>query len=84
VDHYSQEANLSLRTDVTKGTIVAPRQGDGYSVWFVINLDGNGGSVTLPMEGIDLQTNSNVSPGKLEIGKFEYRVIRINDKECFR
>jgi len=84
VDHYSQEANLSLRTDVTKGTIVAPRQGDGYSVWFVINMDGNGGSVTLPMEGIDLQTNRKVSPGKLEIGKFEYRVIRINDKECFR
>ena len=84
VDHYSQEANLSLRTDVTKGTIVAPRQGEGYSVWFVINMDGNGGSVTLPIEGIDLQTNSKVSPGKLEVGKFEYRVIRINDKECFK
>ncbi|MEH7117348.1 beta-galactosidase [Neobacillus vireti] len=84
VDHYSQEANLSLRTDVTKGTIVAPRQGDGYSVWFVINMDGNGGGVTLPMEGIDLQTNRKVCPGKLEIGKFEYRMIRINDKECSR
>jgi len=84
VDHYSQEANLSLRTDVTKGTIVAPRQGQGYSVWFVINIDGKGGSVTLPMEGIDLQTNRKVSPGKLEIGKFEYRVIRINDKGCVK
>jgi beta-galactosidase len=84
VDHYSQEVNLSLRTDVTKGTIVAPRQGEGYSVWFVINMDGKGGSVTLPMEGIDLQTNRKVSPGKLEIGKFEYRVIRINDKGCVK
>jgi len=84
VDHYSQEANLSLRTDVTKGTIVAPRQGQGYSVWFVINMDGKGGSVTLPMEGIDLQTNRKVSPGKLEIGKFEYIVIRINDKGCVK
>ncbi|WP_160720750.1 beta-galactosidase [Bacillus sp. USDA818B3_A] len=83
VDHYSQEADLSLRTDVTKGTIVAPRQGDGYSVWFVINMDGNGGSVTLPTEGIDLQTNRKVSQGKLEIGKFEYKMIRINDKEWF-
>ncbi|ULT59738.1 beta-galactosidase [Neobacillus drentensis] len=84
VDHYSREANLSLRTDVTKGTIVAPRQGEGYSVWFVINMDGNGGSVTLPIEGIDLQTNRKVSPGKLEIGKFEYRVIRMNDKGCVK
>ncbi|MEH7094102.1 beta-galactosidase [Neobacillus vireti] len=81
VDHYSQEANIVLRTDVTKGTIVAPRKGDGYSIWFVINMDGNGGSVTLLKEGIDLQTNSVVCPGKLEVGKFEYRMIRINEME---
>jgi beta-galactosidase len=78
VDHYSKEANITLRSDVSEGTIVAPRQGDGFTVWFVINMDGNGGSVTLPQQGIDLQTNSVVDPGKLEIGKFEYRMIQFN------
>ena len=78
VDHYSKEANITLRSDVSEGTIVAPRQGDGFTVWFVINMDGNGGSVTLPQQGIDLQTNSVVEPGKLEIGKFEYRMIQFN------
>jgi beta-galactosidase len=78
VNHYSQEANVTLRSDVTKGSIVAPRQGDGYTVWFVINMDGNGGSVTLPQQGIDLQTNSVVEPGKLELGKFECRMIQFN------
>jgi beta-galactosidase len=76
VNHYTEEANVTLRSDVTQGTIVAPRQGDGFTVWFVINMDGNGGSVTIPQQGIDLQTNSVVEAGKLELGKFEYRMIQ--------
>ncbi|WHY02458.1 beta-galactosidase [Neobacillus sp. DY30] len=79
VDHYSQEANLTMRTDVSKGTIVAPRQGDDYIVWFIINMDGNGGSVTIPYAGIDLQTNRMVQAGKLELGRFEYKRIRFNN-----
>lgn len=78
VNHYAEEAEISLRTDVSEGTIVAPRQGDGYTVWFVINMDGNGGSVTIPQAGTDLQTNSSIEPGKLEIGKFEYRIFQFD------
>lgn len=76
VNHYSQQAKVVLRTDVTEGTIVAPRQGDGYTVWFIINMDGNGGSVTLPQAGIDLLTNRKVEPGKCSFGKFEYKIIQ--------
>lgn len=79
VEHYSQEASLTMRTDVSKGSIVAPRQGDGYTVWFIINMDGNGGSVTIPQTGIDLQTNRVVEPGKLELGRFEYKMIKFKD-----
>jgi beta-galactosidase len=80
IEYYSQEAGVTLRTDVSEGTIVAPRQGTGYSIWFVINMDGNGGSVTIPQTAIDLQTNSVVEPGKLELGKFEYKIIQINQQ----
>ena len=79
VEYYSQEASLTLRTDVSKGTIVAPRQGDGYTVWFIINMDGNGGSVTIPQNALDLQTNNVIEPGKLELGRFEYKMIRFNN-----
>ncbi|MDF2792152.1 MAG: beta-galactosidase, partial [Neobacillus sp.] len=79
VDHYSQEASLTMRTDVSKGTIVAPRQGDGYTVWFIINMDGNGGSVTIPLTGLDLKTNKVVEPGKLELGRFEYKMIKFKE-----
>jgi beta-galactosidase len=80
IEHYSQEAGVTLRTDVSEGTIVAPRQGAGYSIWFVINMDGNGGSVTIPKTGIDLQTNSVIEPGKLELGKFEYKMIQFKQQ----
>ncbi|WP_462409133.1 beta-galactosidase [Neobacillus sp. Marseille-QA0830] len=82
IHHYSNEANLTLRTDVSRGTIVAPRQGDGYTVWFVINMDGNGGSVTIPQSAIDLETNNPVEPGKLEVGRFECKWIRFNKNEA--
>jgi beta-galactosidase len=79
VEHYSQEASLTMRSDVSKGTIVAPRQGEGYTVWFIINMDGNGGTVTIPQTGLDLQTNRVVEPGKLELGRFEYKMIKFKD-----
>ncbi|WP_419888453.1 beta-galactosidase [Neobacillus niacini] len=79
VDHYALEANLTMRTDVSKGTIVAPRHGDGYTVWFIINMDGNGGTVIIPQTGLDLKTNRVVEPGKLELGRFEYKMIRFNN-----
>jgi beta-galactosidase len=80
IEHYSQEAGVTLRTDVSEGTIVAPRQGAGYSIWFVINMDGNGGSVTIPQQGVDLQTNSVVEPGKMELGRFDYKIIQFNQQ----
>lgn len=80
IEHYSQEAGVTRRTDVSEGTIVAPRKGSGYSIWFVINMDGNGGSVTIPQTAIDMQTNSVVEPGKLELGKFEYKIIQFKQQ----
>ncbi|MCC3355904.1 beta-galactosidase [Bacillus sp. REN16] len=79
IDHYSEVADVTLRTDVTKGTIVAPRSGDGYTVWFIVNMDGNGGSVTLPKKGIDMLTQTQVNQGTLEVERFEYKVIKFDE-----
>lgn len=76
IDHYAVDAHVCLRTDVTVGTIVAPRQGDGYHLWIIINMDGKGGSVTIPHEGYDQLAQTGIKPGNLEIGKYEYRIIR--------
>jgi beta-galactosidase len=77
--HYAGEAGVSLLSDVTKGTIVAPRRGTGYEIWVVVNMNGEGGSVTLPRKGTDAVTGEAVSEGSLTIGRFEHRVIRFDD-----
>lgn len=78
IDHYSQEAGVTIRTDVTPGTIVAPRRGDDYELWIIVNMDGSGGTVTLPSHGIDVVTNEPVARGVLTVGRYEYRAIRFS------
>ncbi|MCA0757223.1 Beta-galactosidase C-terminal domain [Paenibacillus sp. N4] len=57
--------------------VFAPRRGDGFDVWVVVNMDGKGGSVTLPLAGFDALTQERFAPGsKLELGRYEHRVIR--------
>lgn len=73
---YAEEAGVTVRSDVTQGTIVAPRRGDDHEVWVVVNMDGAGGSVTLPRAGIDPTTQEPVPAGKLAIGRYEHKIIR--------
>ncbi len=73
--HYGNEANVTRRADTTKGTIVAPRVSETEELWAIVNMNGEGGSVTLPHEGTDKISGAIVSAGKLEVGPYEYRVI---------
>ncbi|MNR51232.1 Beta-galactosidase YesZ [compost metagenome] len=76
ITHYADEAGVTLRTDVTAGTIVAPRRGDGCDVWVVVNMDGAGGSVTLPQGGIDPISGASYPEGLLTVGRYEHKVIQ--------
>jgi beta-galactosidase len=76
IDHYAADAGVQERTDVTPGTIVAPRRGNGYDLWIITNMNGQGGRVTLPRDGFDVIGQKSISAGPVEIGEFEYRAIR--------
>ncbi len=78
VEHYAREAGIETRTDVAIGTIVAPRIGDGYRLWVIINMDGKGGHVTSDQAGVDLLTGEPVAAGKIEVGKYAYKIIKFN------
>lgn len=77
LEHYADAAGVALRADVSTGTIVVPREGDGFRVWAIINMDGQGGSVTLPDGCRDALTGGPAAAGRLELGAFEYRMIRM-------
>ncbi|ASA19474.1 beta-galactosidase [Paenibacillus donghaensis] len=77
IDHYAAQAGVTLRSDVTPGTVVCPRRGAEGDVWTIVNMDGNGGSLTLPRSGEDAITGLPVSAGPLTLGAYEYKLIRL-------
>ncbi len=79
VCHYAVKAEISLRSDVSTGTIVTPRSAGKDLLWIIVNMDGDGGRVTLPAKGIDAVSGQTVPSGILEIGKYKYRAIRFTD-----
>jgi beta-galactosidase len=81
IEHYAAEAGVTVRTDATPGTIVAQRQGEDCELWIIVNMDGTGGTVTLPANGVDAVTNEPVEAGQLHVGRYEYRAIRFAASE---
>ncbi|WP_175638610.1 beta-galactosidase [Metabacillus schmidteae] len=81
IDHYAKEANVQLKTDVSRGTIVAPRIGNGETIWVIVNMDGAGGTVSIPDSGIDSVTGQQLEEGQYEIGPFEHKVITFRMKD---
>ena len=77
IDHYAERSGVALRSDVTQGTIVCPRRGEQGEVWTIINMDGRGGSVTLPREGQDAISGRPITSGSLSLDDYEYRVIQL-------
>ncbi|MED1739062.1 beta-galactosidase [Bacillus swezeyi] len=75
ISHYAEEAGVTQGTDVTPGTIVAPRRGPDGIVWVVVNMDGKGGEVTLPEDGTDLISGER-SANRLKLTPYEYHVIQ--------
>ncbi|MBW4085593.1 beta-galactosidase [Paenibacillus sp. S150] len=77
IDHYSQQAGVVLRSDVSPGTLVCPRLQEGRELWAIVNMDGLGGSVTLPRSGKDALTGTVLEAGPLTLGAYEYRIVTL-------
>ncbi|WP_055105724.1 beta-galactosidase [Paenibacillus ihumii] len=79
IRHYADEVGITIRSDVKPGTLVAPRQRtDGQLVWIIVNMDGRGGSVTLPCPGWDALTGDVIPAGKVIVEAYGYRAIQLN------
>ncbi|GGG13461.1 beta-galactosidase YesZ [Paenibacillus albidus] len=77
IEHYARAAGVRLRSDPSPGTIVCPRRRGSSEIWAVVNMDGRGGSVTLPRTGADALTGSPVAAGPLMLSAYEYRMIEL-------
>lgn len=78
VSHYADEAGITMRSDVSCGTVAIPRINEKGIIWVIVNMDGNGGNVTLPADGIDLISGKRADKGSLNLYPYEYRAITFN------
>jgi beta-galactosidase len=76
--HYATEAGVTLKLDTSPGTIAIPRADADGLFWIVVNMDGQGGTVTLPTAAVDLLNREQFAAGALELVAYGWRVIRVN------
>ena len=77
IDRYAQQAGLTKRGEPTAGTMVSPRaMNDGSTLWIVVNMDGQGGTVTLPQAGTDAISGEVITAGPLVLGRYGWRAVR--------
>jgi beta-galactosidase len=75
VAYYAGEAGITIATDVQPGTLVVPRKGKDFIQWVIINMDGKGGAVTVPVPFKDAFTGGLEEAGRVSIGPYDCRVI---------
>ncbi len=75
VVHYAQDAGIKLAADVQAGTMVVPRKGKNSVMWVIINMDGNGGTVTLPESYKDVFTGELMASGRVKVEPYECKVL---------
>lgn len=78
IRHYAAAAGIVAK-EATAGTIVVPREDEaGRAVWIVVNMDGAGGTVTIPVPGLNELTGEVVAPGPLKVEPYRYAIVRLH------
>ncbi|PAD67367.1 beta-galactosidase, partial [Bacillus sp. 7586-K] len=76
INHYANEQGVTVKAQVTEGTIIVPRQGNGYLLWVIVNMDGKGGKVQLPYNGTNVLTGKTVEKGEHFINGYDYQIVK--------
>ena len=77
VKHYANELDIRQKFDVSSGTVVIPRISQNEELFFVINMDGEGGHVTLNRRTEDL-FDGKVYPGnKLNLSSYSFKILKV-------
>lgn len=77
VKHYANETLIKYKYDVSPGTLVIPRISQKYSIMFVVNMDGNGGQVTLNRHAEDLLDGTTYPGNHISIDPYEFKILKI-------
>lgn len=77
IQSYAQELNITPFL-ASPGTVVCPRTDrQGKQLWVIINMDGAGGTVSIPANTRDAITGQIVAVTQLKLGAYDWRVLSI-------
>lgn len=78
IKHYATELNVAEPFSVSQGTVICPRvDSQGKQLWVIVNMDGNGGTVTLPAKTRDALTGQALTTSNLSLKPYEWRVLNV-------
>lgn len=78
IQGYAQALNIATPFVATQGTVVCPRvDKQGKHLWVIINMDGVGGTVSIPANTRDAITGQIVATTQLQLGAYEWRVVSV-------
>jgi len=72
ISHYANEAGITLKAEVSEGTVAIPRHDKDNRYWVVVNMDGEGG--TLEAKGTDVLTGKQQDSFLIE--PYGYKLIK--------
>lgn len=76
IQHYAEEAGVSLKSSTSAGTVAIPREDKQGRIWFVVNMDGKGGWVSVSEPSLDVINNKPIPTGKCSIAPYGCLVIK--------
>lgn len=78
IEHYASQAGVTERYDVDLGTIICPRiDSEGNKLWVAINMDGQGGSFSIPNGSIDAISSEKLLTKRLTVAPYQWRAIKL-------
>jgi beta-galactosidase len=77
VKHYAHETSIKTKYNITPGTIAIPRSSQNGELLFVVNMNGEGGEITLNRHSEDVLTGDIHSGSKINLNTYEFKVLKL-------
>lgn len=78
VSHYAAQVGVERPCAASPGTIVhLRRRNNGRELWIVVNMNGQGGEITLPRGATDALTGAPIGARSIRVGRYDWRALEV-------
>lgn len=78
ITRYAKELGLTEPFEVSPGTVVCPRVDDqGNLLWVAVNMDGEGGQLSVPDEALDASTGERFRGSRIKVPPYGWAAVSL-------